>query len=200
LVRIVSQDSQQPESEQSTEVAIPESQPAPAFFDPLEEFGIAIPAAAPVTPAMRTQDIGGTVTFVLDVARIDSAERLYHTLFEMDVVCRAWRQDDGSWEATTEEIDWNACLIRGYYPELVVLERPGWKIVLHGMGRGEVLKSPKIGDAFVPVSPATMRRLRAKILMKSYTVVQDLPDSFSFRDPFAVVWTLVPDESLSAQG
>src|SRR5699024_2295953 len=139
-----------------------------AVPDPLIEFGIAIPQDAPVVPAKQTLALGGTVSFVLDVARIDRAERFYHELFEMDIVCRAWRQDDGSWEVTTEQIDWPKWLIYGHYPELVVLQRPGWTLVLHGMGRGEVLKTPKIGDAEVPVSPETMRRLRARILIKSY--------------------------------
>ncbi|MEX2426290.1 MAG: hypothetical protein WD401_05945, partial [Thermomicrobiaceae bacterium] len=187
----MSQENEQPDSDQSTDVAVPEPQSAPSPADQLAVFGVTIPSTAPVKQANHTlTGMGGTVTFTLDVARIDSAERLYHELFEMDIICRAWRQDDGSWEVTTEEIDWNACLINGYYPELVVLQRPRWQIILHGMGRGEVLKSPKIGDAFVPVSLKTLRRLRAKILMKSYTVVQDYPDQFAFRGPFAVVWTL----------
>jgi hypothetical protein len=199
VVPTVSQDVQEPESEQSTEVAVPESPAPPSEVDPLDEFGIAIPSDAPVVPATRTLDIGGTLAFTLDVARIDRAERFYHDLFEMDIVCRAWRQDDESWDVTTEQIDWPGVLINGYYPELVVLRRPDWTLVLHGMGRGQVLKSPKVGDAEVPVSPDAMRRLRARILIKSYTVVEDTPDRFAFRDPFAVVWTLVTDESLSTR-
>jgi hypothetical protein len=198
MVRIVSEDVQDPNSEQTTEVAVPETPVAPSELDPLAEFGITIPSGAPVISAEKTMEIGGTVSFALDVARIDRAERFYNDLFEMDVMCRAWRRDDGTWDVTTEEIDWPRHLINGYYPELVVLQRPGWTLVLHGMGRGQVLKPPKLGDAEVPVSPETMRRLRAKILIKSYTVVHDSPDQFSFRDPYAVVWTLVRDDSLSA--
>lgn len=198
MVRIVSQDVKEPESGQSTDVAVTGTEPAQAPVDPLAEFGVSIPSGAPIIPAERTLDIGGSVSFGLDVARIDRAEAFYHDLFEMDVVCRAWRQDDGSWDVSTEPVDWPAVLIHGYYPELVVLQRPEWTLVLHGMGRGAVLKSPKIGDAEIPVSPKTLRKLRAKILIKAYTVVQDLPDSFSFRDPYAVVWTLISDESLAS--
>lgn len=183
--------------DQTNEIAIPDADASVAPVDPLAEFGITIPSDAPVIPAGRTLEIAGNVSFTIDVARIDRAESFYHDLFEMDVVCRAWRHDDGSWELTTENLEWAPLLINGYYPELVVLQRPGWTIVLHGMGRGQVLKSPKIGDAVVPVSPATLRKLRAKILIKAYTVVQDEPESFAFRDPYAVVWTLVPDESLA---
>lgn len=199
MVRPVSQDVQEPESEKTAEMATPVTQPAQAPVDPLAEFGITIPSSAPIMPAERTLDIGGTVSFGLDVARIDRAERFYHELFEMDIVCRAWRQDDGSWSVSTEPVDWPAVLIHGYYPELVVLQRPGWTLVLHGMGRGQVLKSPKVGDAEAPASLESFRKLRAKILIRAYTVVEDRPDRFAFRDPFAVVWTLVPDESLSTR-
>ena len=195
MVRIVSQDMQ--DQDQTNQVAVPDETSSVAMVDPLAEFGITIPSTSPVMPAERTLEIAGAVSFTIDVARIDRAEKFYHELFQMDVICRAWRHDDGSWEVTTEDVDWPRLLINGYYPELVVLQRPGWTIVLHGMGRGQVLKAPKIGDALVPVSPETLRKLRAKILIKSYTVVQDEPESFAFRDPFAVVWTLVPDESLS---
>jgi hypothetical protein len=200
VVPNVSQDVQGSESNQSTDVAVPETEPvAEALADPLAEFGISIPDDAPVVQAKRTLDLGGNVRFTLDVARIDRAEHFYHDLFEMDVVCRAWRRDDGSWNVTTEHVDWGALLLQGYFPELVALQRPGWSLVLHCMGRGQVLKSPKVGDAEVPVSPESLRRLRAKILIRSYTVVHDSPDAFAFRDPYAVVWTLVPDESRSAQ-
>ena len=200
MVPDVSEESREPDAEETAEMAVPEVPSAPAALDPLAEFGIEIPPGAPVIPADRTLEIGGSVSFVLDVASISKAERFYHELFEMDVVCRAWRLDDGSWDATTEAIDWDAHLIDGYYPELVVLERPGWRMVLHGMGRGAVLPVPKLGDMEVPVSPETLRQLRAKILIKAYTVVQDEPDSFAFRDPYAIVWTLVPDPSLSPRG
>jgi hypothetical protein len=197
VVRIVSGDVQEPDSEQTAEVAVPEVPDVPSRIDPLTEFDISIPSDAPVLLAEKKLSIGGSVSFALDVARIDRAEQFYHDLFELDVMCRAWRRDDGSWDTTTEAIDWPRALINGYYPELVVLQRPGWTLVLHGMGRGQVLKAPKIGDAEVPVSPDAMRRLRAKLLIKSYTVVHDSPDQFAFRDPFAMVWTLVRDESLS---
>jgi hypothetical protein len=192
----VSQDVEQREIDERTGLAVPEEPAVVETPDPLRAFGIQIPPDAPIIPATRTLDIGGQVTFTLDVAYINRAEAFYHNLFEMDVVCRAWRRNN-HWEVTTEEIDWNAQMLYGEYPELVVLQRPGWAIVLHAIGRGAILTSPKLGDAEVPVSPATMRRMRARILMKSYTVVHDSPGVFSFRDPFAVVWTLVVDESLS---
>jgi catechol 2,3-dioxygenase-like lactoylglutathione lyase family enzyme len=195
----LSEEAQQPATADASDIAIPE-EIVPAALDPLAQFNIEIPSSAPVIPANRSLDIGGSVALVLDVAYIDRAEAFYHDVFEMDVVCRAWRQDDGSWVATTEPINWGACMLDGYYPELVVLERPGWRMVLHGMGRGQVLTSPKAGDVRVPLSPAAMRRLRARLLMRSYTVVHDEPDSFAFRDPFAIVWTLVSDESLTPAG
>jgi hypothetical protein len=193
----VSQDVQEPESDTSTDVALPTAEPAVAPVDPLAEFGIAIPSTAPIATADRDLNIGGKVVFALDVARIDRAERFYHELFQLDIICRAWRQDDNSWKVTTDDINWGRELINGYFPELVVLQRPGWTLVLHCMGRGQVLKSPKIGDAEVPVSPGAMRKLRARILMKSYTVVADQPGLFAFRDPFAMVWTLIANESLT---
>lgn len=196
-VENVSQDLERPEADESTEIAVPEEDAVAVEHDPLAEFGIAIPDDTPVLPAERTLEFGGTVNFVLDVARIDRAEAFYHDLFELDVVCRAWRNDDGFWEVTTEEIDWASLLIDGDYPELVVLRRPGWTIVLHGMGRGQILKSPKIGDAEVPVPIETLRRIRARVLIKAYTVVEDRPERFAFRDPYAVVWTLVLDDTAS---
>lgn len=196
---MVNQDVEQPDTDQPTDIALPDEEGLEPEENPLAEFGIAIPDDAPIVPATRTLEFGGSVRFVLDVARIDRAERFYHDLFEMDIVCRAWRQGDGSWEVTTEEVDWPSLLIYGDYPELVVLQRPGWTIVLHGMGRGQILKSPKVGDAIVPVPRDTLRRLRAKVLIKAYTVVDDKPDQFSFRDPYAVVWTLVLNESDSTR-
>lgn len=195
----MTQDVEQPEAEQATDIAVPDDDAVPAEENPLAEFGIAIPDSAPVLPATRTLEFAGSVRFVLDVARIDRAEHFYHDLFEMDVVCRAWRQDDDSWKVTTEEIDWPSLLIYGEYPELVVMQRPGWTIVLHGMGRGQILKSPKVGDAIVPVPLQTLRKIRARVLIKAYTVVEDRPERFAFRDPYAVVWTLVLDDSSSAQ-
>lgn len=197
---MVNQDVEQPDTDQPTDIALPDEEGLSSEENPLAEFGIAIPDSAPILPATRTLEFGGSVRFVLDVARIDRAEHFYHDLFEMDVVCRAWRQDDGSWDVTTEEIDWASLLIYGDYPELVVLQRPGWTIILHGMGRGQILKSPKVGDAIVPVPRETLRRLRAKVLIKAYTVVEDQPDRFAFRDPYAVVWTLTLQESDATRG
>ncbi|TVR72333.1 MAG: hypothetical protein EA415_09850 [Sphaerobacteraceae bacterium] len=193
----MSQDAQVPDTDTSTDIAVPVAEPAVAPVHPLTEFGITIPSTAPIAVAERDLNIGGEVVFALDVARIDRAESFYHDLFQLDIICRAWRQDDGSWQVSTDEVNWARELINGYYPELVVLQRPRWTLVLHGIGRGQVLTTPKLGDAEVPVSPAAMRKLRAKILMKSYTVVTDEPDRFAFRDPFAMVWTLIANESLS---
>lgn len=192
----MSQDPDQRQNDEPSDVAIQDDRTAVGVQDPLERFGIQIPADAPMIPAERTLELGGDVSFTIDVAYINRAEAFYHDLFELDIVCRAWRRNN-HWEATTEEIDWGRQMLYGEYPELVVLQRPGWTLVVRAIGRGGISTSPKLGDAEVPVSPAAMRRLRARILMKSYTVVHDSQEMFSFRDPFAVVWTLVVDESLA---
>jgi hypothetical protein len=193
----VSQDVDQQETSDATDVAISEETQEVALPDPLADFGLTIPDDAPVIPAVRTLEIGGAVRFTLDVSYINKAEAFYHDFFEMDVVFRAWDRD-GKLKVTTEEIDWPALMLWGEYPALSCLQRPEWTILLRSIGRGQVMTSPKLGDAEVPVSRKTLRRLRARALVKGYTVVVDEPDVFGFRDPFAVVWRLVADDSLEA--
>jgi hypothetical protein len=192
----VSQDAEQREYDETTGLAVPEREPVAEPPDLLDQFGLQVPSDAPIMPAPRTLELGGSVNFLLEVSYINRAEEFYHRMFEMDVMFRAWRRNR-HWEASTDEIDWPSRMIYGDYPELVCLKRDNWTIVLAAVGRGYNFDTPKAADAAVSVSPASLRRLRARALMKGYTVLEDTADSFSFRDPFRVVWRLVADESLA---
>jgi hypothetical protein len=188
-VTIVSEETTQT-SRTALEVA-PET--AVAVPDPLEPYGLTVPSEGPVLPAPRTLDIFGGDAITLLVAYINRAETFYHELFEMDVVLRAWRRDD-RWEPVTGEFAWEPAMIHGEYPELSFLRRDDWSLLLRAVGRGTVFRAPMARELSVPVSASTLRRLRARVLIKGYTVMRDEPGEFAFRDPYRIVWRLVPAE------
>jgi hypothetical protein len=182
------------EAEAPVAVAEAEDDTSVAFPDPLAPYGLTVPDDGPVLPAERTLEMFGGESVVLQVAYINRAEAFYHDLFEMDVVLRAWRRGH-DWETVTGEFAWEPAMIHGEFPAMSYLRRDDWSLVLESAGRGMVFRSAVAHEALVPVSPETLRRLRARVLIAGYTVLRDQPDEFAFRDPFRIVWRITAVES-----
>lgn len=159
----------------------------------LEQYGLD-PDTQPVIPAERTLEYSSSDQFRLWVSRIDKAERFYHQYLEMDVVFRAWRTSDG-WEQTTEPVDWDQMMMDGSFPELVYLRRDNMSVILISAGRMNIFDEPVSYRATLSFDPVSLRRIRAKLLMRGYTVVADTPEMFAFRDPYRVIWHLYRADS-----
>ena len=129
----------------------------------------------------------------LRVPDLSRAERFYHSFFGMDVVYRAYREED-RWEQVDETFDWSASINEGPFPEIVRLENGPVAIVLIDVGMAQPIYENRVDHLSVVVSPEVLAQIRGKALFQSFTVREDGQRAFQFVDPFGLVWQLMTDE------
>lgn len=143
-----------------------------------------------LVPATSEITLSGIDHIALRVRDIARAERFYQTFFGMDVIYRAYLEDD-RWVQLDETFDWEESIHTGVGPEIVRLENGPVALVLIDIGGGKILHENRIGHFSVQASPETMAEIRGRALFHSYTVQEDTPVAFRFVDPFGLVWQII---------
>lgn len=134
------------------------------------------------------------VTFVkIGVHTLAKPENVYARLFGADLVGRGIRTEDGQWEFLEPEYDVEQEAQFGVAPDFAFLQNGPLAIALERLGRGYPL------DHYVQIPEPihllmdmeSFNRVKAKVLMESYNVLDQRPDAFTFRDPFGYTWAIV---------
>lgn len=155
----------------------------------LQPYGLNVATDEPLIRAERSLVIEAVDHIAIRVANIRRAETFYHEFFQMDVVLRARRTDDG-WEKLPADYDWEAGLRQGVYVDMVYLQHPPLSLVLLGAGRGAIFQEPRLDHISLRLSPGSLMTIRAQALVRSFSTIRDEPHSFMFRDPFGITWHL----------
>lgn len=143
-----------------------------------------------LVPAPTEVTLGPIDHIALKVRDIARAERFYQSFFGMNVMYRAYREDE-RWLFLEDDFSWEASISTGVKPEIVRLENGPVALVLINVGIGFTLHENRVGYVSVSVPQTTLNDLRGQALFSSYTVQEDTPHSFRFVDPFGLVWQLV---------
>lgn len=143
-----------------------------------------------LVPATSEITLSGIDHIALRVRDIASAERFYRRFFAMNVIYRAYLEDD-RWEQVDENYDWEEGLHTGIRPEIVRLENGPVALVLLDIGGGKILHENRIGHFSVQAPAETMSEIRGRALFHSFTIQEDTPVAFRFVDPYGMVWQIV---------
>jgi len=152
-------------------------------------YGLPEPTGGPLLPAKRQLAIEAVEHIAVRVADIRRAEAFYHDVFGMDVVFRA-RQAGDRWELLPADLDWDAALRQGIYPDFCYLRNGPLALLLEWAGRGTVFVEPRLQHISLRVAPESLIELRGLALARGYAVSEDRRHSFVFRDPFGITWHL----------
>lgn len=146
-----------------------------------------------LAPAARKVELGSLDHIGLKVRDIARAERFYQTFFGMEIVYRAYREDD-RWVQLDESFDWSESIHTGIAPEVVRMENDPIALSLIDVGAGRILYENRIDHLSLRVPRATFNMLRGEALFHSFTVFEDIINAFRFVDPFGVVWQLIAED------
>ena len=127
---------------------------------------------------------------VMDLAK---PERFYHDILGMELVRRAMLAPDGTVTPIDDDYDHYTAAQTNSEADLAFLAHGPLKIVLQRAGRATVMPYEMIVNEFaLQVEPALAREIKAQVLMRGYTLLEDEGNSFTFRDPFGVAWEIAP--------
>ncbi len=132
---------------------------------------------------------------VMDLA---GPEHFYHDVLGMTMVGRAVAAEDGKMIALGADYDHFTAAQTNTEADLAFLEHGPLKLALRRVGRAYPMEYGKIVNEFtLQVEPTLARTIKAQVMMRGYTLLGEDATSFTFRDPYAVAWAIVPTVSAS---
>lgn len=163
----------------------------------------ASPAGAMTDPATRIYGVGvgvsegtyrgGGTYRLIRVMDLAGPEHFYHDVLGMTMMGRVKRNDAGALIELAPDYDHFTAAQTNTEADLAFLEHGPLKLALQRTGRATVMDYSKIVNDFtLKVEPALARKIKAQVLMRGYTLLDEDDVSFAFRDPYAVVWEIYP--------
>jgi hypothetical protein len=148
--------------------------------------------AADEAKAAEGITVAGVPHALLKVYDIAKPERVYNELFGTELVGRGNRKRGGGWTFLPPLYDEETEAQDGVEPDYAFLQNGPLTIALEREGRGYPLDYINVPTPIrLTVDMPSLNRIRAQVLMRSYTVLDDTrPDAFAFRDPFGYTWAL----------
>jgi hypothetical protein len=136
--------------------------------------------------------VAGVPQIVLDVVDPAKPERVYGELFGLQMVGRGNRTDTGGWEFLDPAYDTEQNAQWGLTPQYAFLQNGPLSIALRRVGRSLPLNHYRDVPApiRVAVDRASLARVKATVLMRSYNVFENGRDHIVFRDPFGYTWAV----------
>lgn len=124
---------------------------------------------------------------VLDVAK---AEQFYEQFLNMEVVGRARRAANGSYEPVEGEYRWDDALRHGRPADVTFVSNGAITLALLRAGRGARLAEGAFDHLSVAVDPASFSAIKGEALVRPLTITATSDAAFSFRDPFGLTWEI----------
>jgi hypothetical protein len=176
------------------------------------EYRHQVPASAPATtaptgllpaaPPIRAVDlieaddelvVNGRSHAVIQVYDLPPAERLYAELFGLEITGRMRQDAEGIWQNLPATYDHLTAAQENTEADVAFMGRDPLHVALVRAGRAALLDYSRIhNDIAVAMDLEGTRRLKALVLMRGYTLLASAGQGFSFRDPFGVVWDVLP--------
>lgn len=138
--------------------------------------------------------VAGVPQVLVQVADLAKPQRVYGELFGLEIIGRANRHPDGSWEFLPARYDMEQEAQWGTAPDFTFLQNGPLSVALERMGRGYPLDvyRERLKPINLVVDMPSLRRIRALVLMRSYNILDNSRDDvLVFRDPFAYSWAVV---------
>lgn len=142
--------------------------------------------------AHTSMTVAGVPQIVLDVLDPARPERVYGELFGLELVGRGNRTDTGGWEFLDPEYDTEQNAQWGLTPQYAFLQNGPLSVALRRVGRDLPLDVYRDVPApiRVAVDRASLARIKATVLMRSYNVFENGREHIVFRDPFGYTWAV----------
>ena len=149
--------------------------------------------AADEERAAAGMTVAGVPHVLLKVYDLARPEAFYAELFGAALVGRGNRKPGGGWEFLPPAPDIEQEAQWGVEPDYAFLQNGLLTIALEREGRAYPLDFVNIPPPIhLVVDMPSLNRIRALVLMRSYTVFDDSrPDALVFRDPFGYTWAVV---------
>ena len=130
--------------------------------------------------------------FVLvPVTNIAAAEKFYFDVLGLNLVTRLKRDEIGNFRELPLTYDHAEANYHNSEADRILLEHGVLRMALVRAGHGARLDYSRIETHFsLLVDPDVLARLRATVLMRGYDVLEDQAGDLTFRDPYAVAWSV----------
>jgi len=121
---------------------------------------------------------------------LPKAERFYADFFNMELLGRARRDPIGEYIPLDGAYGWQQARRQGAEADVAFLRNGPVTLALIRAGRGARLESAIFDHLSVTVDATTYTRVKGEVLMRSFLTLVVGETTFTFRDPFGVVWEL----------
>lgn len=175
--------------------AAPATPAAGAALDP-SWVAPAATAMPEMTRAIHLRAINHVAVRVNDLAK---AERFYAEFLNMEIAGRARRGERGDYFALDGDYRWDEALRAGAPADVTFMANGPVRLAVLRGGRGARLDLGVIDHVSIAVDVRTFATIRGEALVRPLTILGQTDTSFSFRDPFNVVWELVIDATARAR-
>ena len=155
------------------------------------------PAAVAVPEMGRKVHFRALNHIAVQVMDLAKAERFYADFLGMELLGRARRAESGAYEAVDGDYGWDEAMRAGTPADVTIMANGPVALALHRAGRGARLGHGIVEHLSVAVDARTFSILKGEALLRPLTVVASTDTSFTFRDPFDLVWEVTVHSSAS---
>ena len=155
------------------------------------------PRLSPFVPAAIGRDVHlRSVSHIsVQVNDVAKAERFYADFLNMAIAGRAKRDERGVLQVFNGAVEGTDPTRLGEGPDVSFLSNGPVRLALQRAGRGARLERGVIDHLSIAVDARTFVTLKAEALVRPLTILGTSDTTFTFRDPFNVVWELVIESS-----
>lgn len=133
---------------------------------------------------------------VIQVLDLEDAESFYADLLGLELDGRMRLAENGAWEDVDPEYDHGRAAWNGTEADVSFLHGGPLNLALRRAGRAARLDYSRISNQLVlAVEPAAAAAIKAKALVRGYTLLASEGPAFTVRDPFGVAWSIRPHNS-----
>jgi hypothetical protein len=137
--------------------------------------------------------VNGRTFAVVQVNDLPPAERFYNELLQLQIHQRMRQDDEGVWTELPPSYDPMTAAQTGEVADVVFMVNEPLHLALVRAGRSARLDYARVHNAIeINTTPEGADRIKALVLMRSYTLLNSAGPTFSFRDPYGVVWNVRP--------
>jgi catechol 2,3-dioxygenase-like lactoylglutathione lyase family enzyme len=155
------------------------------------------PAAVAVPEMTRRVHLRALSHVAVQIADLPRAERFYAEFLNMELVGRARRGARGEFEAVNGDYRWDEAMRDGTPADVSFMRNGPVMLALQRVGRGARIERGVVDHIAVGVDATTFATLKAEALVRPLTVLASTDTTFTFRDPFGLVWELMIEGSVS---
>jgi catechol 2,3-dioxygenase-like lactoylglutathione lyase family enzyme len=136
----------------------------------------------------RRMKLRGLNHVAIQIADLAKAERFYAEFFGMELTGRARRGARGAFDAIDGDYRWDDAVRSGTEADVSFVSGGDLSLALHRAGRGARIERGVLDHLSVSVDASSFATMKGEVLLRPLTVLRSSDASFTFRDPFGVVW------------